>query len=263
MVTLGQARRGYRKYRARRRMKGGHIQSRFGRRGLGRRRGAPKYFKRGYHRRSGYYGRYKGGGCSMAKEKKFLDTVWSSAAISTTWTDPANDAGNDSLNIVAQGVDKDERIGRKLCVHNVSFRGEIHCASGTSLTANHNRVRICLILDRQCNGANATMADIFEPAAVGIDAWRNLANQERFTILWSKTLVFNKGASSIAGPLHFTTDAIKKIGFSKKMEVIIEYDGATGAITTIQSNNLFFAVCARLSTPACTLTGRARVRWSD
>lgn len=199
--------------------------------------------------------------CTLPAEKKFIDAVWASVAISTTWTSPASDLGQ-SLVLIPQGVTEITRVGRKCCVHNVNFRGAIHQAAGTVSTGGHNLVRIMLVHDSQANGANATMTDIYENSTTGIHSYRNLANQGRFRVMWATQFMFNAPLAGLDATLQQPAQ-IKAFGFSKKCEIPIEYDGTAGAIGEIQSNNLFLTICAHQTTSALTISGRCRVRFVD
>ncbi len=200
--------------------------------------------------------------CTTPAEKKFLDAVWASVAISTTWTSPASDLGQ-SLCLIPQGVTEITRVGRKVCVHDVSFRGAIHQAAGTTVTTGHNICRIMLIHDKQCNGANATMTDIYENSTTGIHSFRNLANQGRFRVLWKTQFKFNNPAFAGDGTTQDHPAQIIPFNFYRKVDLPIEYDGTAGAIGELQSNNIFLTICCHQTTSALTLIGRCRIRFVD
>lgn len=188
---------------------------------------------------TGYYGRISG------SEMKFLDTTYSQGS---------DDAGQilGSANLIAQGAGESQRVGRKVMLKKISIRGYVQSAN----TANQNDyVRLICYLDKQCNGANAAVTDILETDA--INSFNNLANKSRFKIL--RDMKFSSKDYSTTGQVFMPFEE------NIKCNIPLEFDGATGAITEIRSNNIGFLLIGQQDTAAnpFTVTYTTRVRYSD
>lgn len=215
---------------------------------------------RGYQRTSGFYGRFAGAGAEL----KFLDTVKAGTNIDNQGTMLSS-----SLNVIAQGNGENERIGRKLVIRHISIKGQLHLSGATDLIASaHNRLRLLVVLDKQCNGAAATLADIIKSTGdvPSVDAHRDLANMSRFQVLHDKTVVFNvQAVAQTAAGIYVTPQIVKTWEYSKSCNVPIEYDSVTtdGVIGTIRSNNLLVFAVAQNDAQACAVGYVCRVRFSD
>lgn len=186
-------------------------------------------------------------------ENKFLDTT-TSFTPDTTGEVPATG----QLNLIPQGVEESQRIGRKVTINKISIRW-VH-AAGTTGTG--SVYRILLVQDTQCNGAAATysgVGGVLESSSVA--AFRNLENSKRFIIHkdWFYALNYQAG---VAGA--FNTEN-KAITFNKDVNIPIEFDSAaaTGAIGTIRSNNLFLLACSSADDDLSIVGGVVRIRYTD
>jgi len=210
-------------------------------------------FVKGRDRTGGYYGRY---GPGRQGELKFFDTTVTQPLISSLGSVVP------SLTLIAQGVTESERIGRKCTARSIFFRYEINLAR-TDDAANPTPGDTCRILiyqDKQCNGAAATVLDILETE--DINSHRNLANQQRFTVLCDK--LHNINYSTLASEtVGFGTQAEVTHSFKwyKKLLMPIEYSSTTGAITEIRSNNIGIIFISANGSVGCF--GQQRIRFSD
>lgn len=211
----------------------------------------------GRYRRSGYYGRYNNankGGRGFS-ELKFHDVFVNQAPIVATWNIMT------SWNLIAQNVTETGRVGRKVILRSVTFRGlfslpEVTAAASFS-PADH--VRIVIYVDQQTNGANAAVTDLWETAV--IHSYRNLAQQSRFKILWDKRVLLNYGAGAmIAGPAVYSPEVFRFVHWNKKLNLPIQFNNTTGAIGEIRSNNLCVALCSQRGTVGL-IDGRVRIRF--
>lgn len=220
------------------------------RRAAPRRRGTVARYNRGYTRTGGYYGRYAG----SAGESKFFDTAFTTTAISA-----AGVITNASLNLIPQGVTESTRIGRKSILTSVHFRGRmIHDVATSGATAS-DIVRFIVYIDKQCNGATAAILDILE--TTDIRSFRNLANSERFQILYDKQTPI----SAMSGAGNGTSDEFgavtKNLLINRKLNLPLEFSSTTGAITEIRSNNL--GVLAITQSGLILVQYNCRVRFSE
>lgn len=207
----------------------------------------------GFTRTAGYYGRYARAS-GVGTELKFFDGANSTASVSATGA-----ILEDSLNEIAQGAGESNRVGRKCTLKSIHLRGEFTLPAQTSATTSSERVRFIVYLDKQCNGATAAVTDILESG--NQDSFLNLANKSRFRILGERTCALNAhGATATAGAYTFG-EVVKNFKMNLKCNLPLEFDGATGAITELRSNNI--RVLAISDSAVATCVFRWRVRYAD
>ncbi len=207
----------------------------------------------GITRQVGYYGRYG----PNSGEKKFWDVSVNDASISQAGTVV------DSLNELVQGTSESQRIGRKATIKNV------HCRYNLSLNeqdavatpASGDTVRFIVFLDKQCNGATAATTDILE--SDNYQSYRNLANIGRFDILYDKmhVLKFLTLASDGAGVVS-SANVEMNSSVNLKCNIPVEFNGTTGVIAEIRSNNIGFLIISRVGN-LVVLDSHWRLRFTD
>ncbi len=176
---------------------------------------------------------------------------------------------DDSICEVAQGVTESERIGRKMTIRSINFRGEWQNGLGTATGTVDGRLRIVIVWDKQANGAAFTVANVLENngAAVDINSFRNLSNAGRFVVLMDKTFNANiPGVAQTAAGTFTSYANAHSWTFYKSCNIPIEYDAAAGAITEMRSNNVgIFALSQTPVNPgaASTVSYTCRIRFSD
>ncbi len=190
-------------------------------------------------------------------EQKFFDTVRAVHQPAVAGT-----ISNLSLNLIVQGVDENERVGRKCTVNKVMLRGNITTSAQTAANATSNICRIIVYQDKQANGATATVTNILSTATE--QSYNNLSNSGRFKILMD---LRNPGACP-SGSGRGTTDTlafgeqVKEFFWAKEVNIPLEFGtGGTGAITELRSNNI--GVLSIVSSAITDLSYVARVRFSD
>lgn len=185
---------------------------------------------RGYVRTSGNYGRYRQAK-GLRPELKFFDTAFADTDI--------DEAGVifPSMNLVAQGTDENERIGRSITIKKIMLRGMIYHSTVAAL-ASASCLRLIVYLDKQCNGAAAVSTDILEDgtATNNIVSFRNLANSKRFQILFDNVWDLNPTTARDTGPQ--AGDLRYYFSVYKNVNIPVEFDSTTGAITEIRSKNI-------------------------
>ncbi len=188
-------------------------------------------------------------------EVKFDDTLQGATAISTTGTVHQN-----TLLIIAEGVKDNERIGRKITVTKVMFKGQINMPTQTNPDLTQDRYRIVIFQDRQANKAAATWLNIYESAT--IDSFRLLANAHRFRILYDKTRNINQSISG-NGTASDSAGVTHNIEFYINCNIVIHYDdtATTGALTTITSNNIGMMAISNEGRPI--IAGQFRIRFHE
>lgn len=199
-----------------------------------------------------------------ASEKKWFETVLSSNP-ATTGTIVST-----SLNLLTAGTGESQIIGRKVVLKSVQINGSATMASGTSATLGNiicdDYMDLYVILDMQCNGAAATIANVFEqgPAgALSIDDFKNLENSQRFRVLKHSRVAVSNRDVQWDGTNYFVGQSVVPMeNIYLKCNIPLEF-GATpaGVITDLRSNNVFVAAFSKQANIA--FAGKARVRFSD
>ncbi len=214
-----------------------------------------KRFVPGVDRIGGYYGRYSG--IRSAGELKFHDTTLVDAVVAA--------AGGilNSVNLIPQGVTEVQRIGRKCTLKSFWWRYELSLPEQDAQTTpeSGDSVRMIVYQDKQTNGATAVLADILE-ATVSIQSFRNLANQGRFIILCDKIHSINYAGLASDGAGVVSQAAVsREYTLYKKLNVPIEFDSTTGAITEIRSNNIGILLIS--TNGVVGFNSKIRLRFSD
>lgn len=157
-----------------------------------------------------------------------------------------------SLNLIAQGDNVSDRIGNS--VRLLSVRTQF-MLNWDSTSAGNQPVRVLLVLDKQCNGALPTLADLFEDATVTDSLISPFDMDEKFRFQILKDSIFT---------LHPDRQAIT-VKWRLKMNHIIRYGDTAGTIATVSSKNLIlvmFSAIAEASNPP-TVTHTNRVTYID
>jgi len=175
----------------------------------------------GYTRRVGVFGRFQPGGV----ERKWFDETTAAVTVTT--------AGivNQTINPIPQGAGQSERVGAKCVLTNIMVRGAVNLAPAGVTTAS-DRVRCILYLDKQNNGTGAAVTDILQTASV--DSFNNLFNADRFVILKDVYVDITTEAGAVGGFVQST----ETFQMYKTCRIPIEWNGATGALAEIRSNNI-------------------------
>lgn len=200
----------------------------------------------GYTRTGGAYGRPRG-------EIKYWDVVHSNYAIDTTPEVVT------SLNLIPQGTTDQTRIGNKIRIVKIHFKGSITWSATNDIR--FGEVRLVLVLDTQANGANPAWADIFDSSGQAVDQFRNIDNSERFKVLKEfKKRPVSFMYDTVNANVHATMTILK---FNKKCDIPIHYSSTTGAITEVRSNNLVLLAVSNNGDDTHFLNGNWRIRYSD
>jgi len=207
----------------------------------------------GSTRTAGFYRRYP----QSSNELKFFDTD-----VNFTVDATAEVPSTGQFSLIPQGVTQSTRVGRKAMVKSIHLHG--YCSVAPGAVGGSDPIVLYLMLDKQCNGAAATVTGdtgIFTSANV-MQMNVNLANGDRFKILKRIELVMN----AQAGVVGALAPSVKTFNWYGKCNIPIEFDpsASTGAITTIRSNNIFLVAGAAGQTDdTVTCLGTCRLRFSD
>ena len=156
------------------------------------------------------------------------------------------------VNGIAQGTDIFERIGRKIVVRSIQFKGLAFQEEAADCT-----MRIMGVIDHQPNGVLATIEDVLDDVsgAVSVTHFRKLANRERFKIFFDKSI--NLSPKDVNNGQY-------SFSFYKKCFVKTLYSGLNDGIADIATNSIIiftWSTEAALTAPNIGL--RVRIRYVD
>ncbi len=167
-----------------------------------------------------------------------------------------------TVNIIPQGVTEVQRVGRKCTLKSLWWRYQVTLPTQDAIGVpiSGDTLRIILYLDKQANGATALNTDVLE--STDVHSFRNLANSGRFVFLCDKlhTLNYRAMASDGAGVVS-QGKVVQDFVFYKNMNIPIEFNGATGAIAEIRSNNIGVILASNLG--IIGFNSKIRLRFSD
>ncbi len=201
----------------------------------------------------------------ISGELKFLDTNLNSEAFTTAWI-PKNPTTVNCLNAVPQGTTESSHDGRVYWVHAIFIRGTIThtLLQGAAAPSADLRVRICLVWDTQCNGAELAATEVMDAgAADDLLAFRDLQHSKRFRVLKDKFFQINPKTMSEGGADFFANPATSRdfkwnTVFKRPIKVIT--DGTGNTVSDISDNA--FHIIGIASSTTITLTYECRVRFS-
>lgn len=154
------------------------------------------------------------------------------------------------LSNIAQGDTTISRDGSQCKIVSILIKGfvEIH-ASATNTV-----VRLMLIQDKQTNEAIYATSDLLSDVSTvdSVVASRNLDNTHRFRILWDKQITLSN-----------TGQGIKFFNFYKKVQILLRYDNAAAAITSLTQNSLSLLRISNEATNEPGIVANIRVRFID
>ena len=139
------------------------------------------------------------------------------------------------LNRIAQGTGQNRRIGnayRNLGIHLRGWIDQGAANSGGKLA--RDTLRVSVVWDRSPNKVLASYSEIYNvsPASLAGTALPNYTEEDRFTILATKTYTMQSGASDQVGRKRMDLD--EYIGFPRNL-ITKHVGGATGGEITVQN----------------------------
>ncbi len=200
-------------------------------------------------------------------ERKFVDIETQADAFATTWA-TMEDATNDSISGVAQGDGESQRDGRKYWIHSIHIKCAVQAQAQEAQVnpLSELKGRICLVWDKQTNGAQLTATDVMDGGLTDDTlAFRNLQFTSRFQVLWDKKWKLTRhnvaqGAVDLFAATTQTTHIMtyNKI-FSKPVQVICS--GTTAVIANITDNS--FHIIGVATNTTALLNMQVRVRFTS
>lgn len=183
-------------------------------------------------------------------ERKFLDY--------TGTADPTTTGSVEVLNAMAQGTSQSTRVGNK--IHMTSIQGRLSITNGTVGTV-APVIRYMIIYDTQTNAALPALLDILTPGTV--IGFMNLANRDRFRIIWERTFTPSVGTFSDTAAVAEFTEFIK---IYQKLNLDVVFNNTNGGtIADIQTGSLLLVTLSNVAagTGAPVDGSQFRLRYTD
>lgn len=187
----------------------------------------------------------------------------------------------ESLNLVAIGGGKFNRIGNRITVCNVNVRGYLQYTFGATETGWRDQYfRVTLYHDKQSNGATYTsdvMEDLlFQPANgvnvsgdISVQLYRNYERIERFEIIHDETYKLESHAPGFTGITAGNYNVKTWFNISKKVKIPILYEtknppSASPGMDEIMSSNIGMLItCTAVSSDSVTANFATRIKYYD
>lgn len=192
---------------------------------------------------------------ASSAERKFKDTTKGSTAIASAGT-----IFNDTIIALSEGNTDSTRIGNRVNVKSVMLRGIVQLAAATDVANTSQVVRIIIYLDKQANGATASVTDIL--ASADFQSFNNLDNSDRFRTLAETTIDMMTPGAVATGAAYTYGEFNQSFFLKAKVNLDFKYKGNAGTIADLASNNIGVLVIGK-SDALGTCAYIARVRYTD
>ncbi len=191
----------------------------------------------------------------MSAELKFFDTSVLDTLVAATGTVQT------SLALIPQNVSQSGRVGRKCVATSLELRGNAFLVELAEATGppKGELLRVLVVSDSQANGAVFAVDDVLKTTTINSPV--NASNADRFAILSEEWFPLEyKGASGggAGSEVDYAGVAKEWVDYLA-LDLPLEYDGETGAIDELATNNL--AVLAISKSGLCGLQFTARLNF--
>lgn len=195
-------------------------------------------------------------------ETKFLDLDLDIDPISI------NGSLQPTINTIEQGVDENERLGRKVTITSIHWNYVASVPRRDDVPAGPKIdgavVRVMLYLDKQCNGTTASVSNILKDT--DYLSHRELSQEGRFEILYEKVHVVKRPNLTQAGNNNKYSSSIcyEHVSWMMNCFIPIEFDDSKDpGITRVMSNNIGVLAIAHSSNPESGIFSKIRIRFID
>lgn len=134
---------------------------------------------------------------------------------------------------IANGTGESQRIGRQVTATRLNINGVFTLPASAAGTT--DVVRMMVVQDKQCNGADFTSTDLLQ-VSNNFLSYRNLENSKRFKVFLDKRFTMDAKMQISAA----TSGAVTQY-FSESInlrDMVFEYSGTAGLVSELKSNNL-------------------------
>ncbi len=227
------------------------------------RQGGRGYYRRGFKKKSYVNKRAveKVVKDMLRPEEKIRDWAQQDVGIPQSWNQLTTVNPGD----IQQGLENNERIGRKILVTKLYFKWVMH--NDASFTdAGPEVVRLSVILDRVCDGAQASNSDIFASAtgAPAVLSFNNPDTTKRFKTLYdSGTVMIPKNGGAGNGTTNvFAPSIVHGEVYLKNLNIEVTYDTTLGTVADLTTTNILLWSASNSSSLA-RISYSMRLRYTD
>jgi hypothetical protein len=204
--------------------------------------------------------RSRGVDVSFGVERKFLDTIFASNALTTA---PAfqEDGTLLCLNATAIGDTESTRNGRQQTNKGIFIHGTVDIAAAEGQTAplGTNYARILLVRDIQPNGAQGTATNVLKTSSYG---FRNLQFVERYQVLRDFIVKMPVPPITQAAANDFSWGAQSyPFRINVPLKDVTTYTGTTAVIASVATNAYHLIACCQSTQGAPSIQYTSRFRW--
>lgn len=195
-------------------------------------------------------------------EKKYHNTERAKEVI----TDSATGSIDSVITGIAQNTTAQGRVGTRAFIWSIDVRGTLILDTVDSIAVWEN-LRVMLVVDKQSNGTTPTIAQVLDLTGGNDEfAFRNLANTNRFNILYDKRVAMNVIAAAGNGTANDVAQHRVNFNISKKftkgLKVVYDTTDPDGLSGAIKDNNVWMMVYGGQGSFA-SVEWAARVRYTD
>uniref|UniRef100_UPI004047FFC1 hypothetical protein n=1 Tax=Limnohabitans sp. TaxID=1907725 RepID=UPI004047FFC1 len=181
-------------------------------------------------------------------EVKFFDTTLSVSGVANVWQDLQPGLPLTFLSGIVQGTGPNQRIGRKIKVCGIILQHAWTQTDGAPW-------KIDVIRDKQCNGVQATAAQIYS-VPNQFNGLPNPFEETRFQFV-KRLQSFNP-----AQALGIATGTTQNVSIALKANFTVEYSGNTGGVGDLTSDNLLL-FCSSPTAMTILNRGYLRILYTD
>lgn len=164
-------------------------------------------------------------------------------------------------NLIAQGTDFTNRVGRQVCLKSCLLR--LLCSPTNSAPDSQGDVVRCMLIYDDQPNSSATVPNVTDVLTTAdIFSGVNLNNRDRFKVLYDKRFQMYANAYTAGSLTAGAPQQMFKEKFIKLPNLEVMFSGTGGTIGNIASGSLLFLSLASNGSVS-TLTHYARVRFSD
>lgn len=178
-------------------------------------------------------------------ELKFKDFELDSESFTGLWA-AHNPLVTNCLSTAKQGTAEGDRTGRSMWIRSIQVTGELEMLAALSQATPQDSefFRLCLVLDKQTNGAEVVGTDVMKGTVINdYLTFPNLESVNRYKILWDRTFAIHATNTNEGEAIKFANPATKRIfSFVRRFNPPLRVDFDTSAdpptVAQVTTNSL-------------------------
>lgn len=151
--------------------------------------------------------------------------------------------------LVPQGVAQGNRVGESIKLQSLTFQYVVNCISASTI---NNLIRIMLVRDLENPGADFVSTDLFTLPTTAYISDIVMANSERFTVLYDRTVVLS----------YINKDSLVD-SFTRPMQSHIKYRASATSSTSNAEGALYLVVASNAGSNYPTIESNLSFTYTD